>query len=295
MPRADRPASAVADELAGRILGSAKYRHLDPGLVRRVAGEAAERCTTRSHAEKYARRKLHQAVGAFISGAPADAVRGALAAVHSGTADVREAARSAMRAHASAAERLDWLVPFYGQVAEWCGQATSVADLGCGLNPLAIPWMGLAPGASYWACDVDRSLAAALAELGGIMPVCLEVGTCDLVASPPEITAGVGLLLKMVATLERQAPGSAGRVLRRLDCRHAVVSFARRSLSGRRGYGDARASVRRLAEGSSYVVAGEAAFGDEIVFHLEPRRLAAAGDPGAGQSADAGQLPGLYR
>jgi 16S rRNA (guanine(1405)-N(7))-methyltransferase len=283
MPRADRATSSVADEVAGRILSSAKYRHLDPVLVRRVAGEAAERFTIRSQAEKYAKRKLHQASGAFVSGAPANAVRGAVAAVRSGTADVREAARSAMRAHASSAERLDWLAPFYGQVAEWCGQARSVADLGCGLNPLATPWMSLAPGASYWACDVDRLLVAALAELGEIMPVRPEVCACDLVASPPELTADVALLLKTVATLEQQATGAAGRVLRKLDCRHVIVSFARRSLSGRRGYSDdAWASVGRLIEGSSYDMSGEASFGDEIVFHLESRRLAAADGLSAG-------------
>jgi len=260
---------ADAGDLAARILGSAKYRNLDPELVHRVAAEAAGRFRNRAEAEKYARRKLHQAFGAFVSGSPAEAVRTAVAAVTSGTAGVREAARAAMAAHSSSAERLEWLVPFYDQVAAWCGRPGSVADLACGLNPLAIPWMTLAPDACYWACEADGALVAALAGLGEIMPVRFRAVTCDLVASPPELSADVALLLKTVPTLQQQADGAAGRVLRNLTCAHVIVSFPRRSLSGRRAYSDdAGATAERLAAESSYRVAGAAEFGDELVFHL---------------------------
>jgi 16S rRNA (guanine(1405)-N(7))-methyltransferase len=281
-----------ADDLASRILGSAKYGHLDPELVHRVSAEAAQRFKSRNEAEKYARRKLHQAFGAFVSGSPAEAVRAAVAAVRSGTADVRETARSAMLAHSSSAERLEWLVPFYEQVAAWCGQPGSVVDLACGLNPLAIPWMSLAPDACYWACEADRVLVAALAQLSEIMPVRFNAVTCDLVASPPELSADVALLLKTVTTLQQQADGAADRVLRNLTCRHVIVSFPRRSLSGRRAYSDdARASARRLADASSYQVAGHAEFGDELVFHLEPTHLQPPALEVAGDRAGRQQCP----
>ncbi len=270
MDQKGKPATD-ATGLAARILGSAKYRHLDPGLVHRAAVDAVQRFKSRGEAEKYARRKLHQAFGAFASGSPAEAVSAMVAAVGSGPGDVREAARHAMRAHASSAERLAWLEPFYEQVTAWCGQPGSVADLACGLNPLAIPWMSLAPDARYWACEVDRALVAALARLDEIMPAAVQVVARDLVASPPELEADVAFLLKTVPTLQQQASDAADRVLRNLTCRHVILSFPRRSLSGRRGYSDdARASAERLAEAGSYQVTGEAEFGDEQVFHLEP-------------------------
>ena len=261
----------VTDEVTRRILDSAKYRHLDPGLVRRLADEACQRFRNSGQAEKYARRKLHQAFGAFVSGPSARAVQDAVAAVQSGTSGLAEAGRAAMRAHASSAERLDWLDPFYHQVAGWCGEPRSVADLACGLNPLAIPWMRLAPGARYWACEIDHALVAALARLDDIMPARVEVTTCDLVASPPELAADVAFLLKTMTTMEQQAGGATARVLRNLACRHVIVSVPRHSLSGRLTYrDDAGASVRQLAESSGYEVSDEAAIGDELIFHLTP-------------------------
>lgn len=256
-------------ELTRRILASAKYRNLDETLVRRVAAEAAQRCRDRQQAVKYAKRKLHQAFGAFCVGSPAVAVSGAAAAVRSGRSDLRAAGLAAMRAHASSAERARWLVPFYAQVADWCGHPASVVDLACGLNPLAIPWMELAPGASYWACEVDSELVAALAGLGDLLPVRLATATRDLVASPPALRADVALLLKTVPTLEQQGAGAAGRVLAALDCRHVVVSLPRRSLSGRRKYSaDAATLADEVLAASQYRIAGQATFGSELLYHL---------------------------
>jgi 16S rRNA (guanine(1405)-N(7))-methyltransferase len=259
----------MADAVARQILASPKYRGLDPSLVRRVAGEAAQRSRDRGQALRYARRKLHQAFGAFLVGSPARAVADVVASVAAGRAGLREAAIDGMRAHASTAERIDWLVPFYQQVGAWCGPAGSVADLACGLNPLAMPWMRLAPGASYWACEIDRDLAGALRELDPVMPARLTVTTCDLVAAPPVLRADVALLLKTVTTLEQQRAGASRRVLSALNCRHVVLSLPRRSLGGRREYtDDARALVRKVTEGTPFRWSDEAVLGDELLSHL---------------------------
>jgi 16S rRNA (guanine(1405)-N(7))-methyltransferase len=276
-----RPAeseAAMADDLTQRILSSAKYRNLDETVVCRVATEAVRRFRDRSQRIKYAKRRLHQAFGAFLTGSPAEAVTAMVTAVRSGQADLRSAARSAMTAHASSAERAGWLEPFYDQVARWCGTPCSVADLACGLNPLAIPWMRLSPDATYWACEIDTALVAALAGLDEIMPVRFTAATRDLVASSPVVRADVALMLKTVTTIEQQEAGSAGRLLSALDCRHVVLSLPRRSLSGRRGYsGDADAIVAEVVAGSRYRVSAEASFGTEILYHLTPK----AGERGA--------------
>lgn len=262
-------AEALGRQVAAQILASAKYGGLDPALVRRVAGEAAQRFGNRAQALKYARRKLHQAFGAFLVGSPVQAVNGVVAAVSSGQADVREAAVSAMRSHASAAQRAGLLVPFYAQVAAWCGEPDSVADLACGLNPLAIPWMALAPGAAYWACEIDGRLVAALAQLDPIMPASLTTSSRDLIVSPPRLRADVALLLKTVPTLEQQSKGASGRLLAALDCRHVILSLPRASITGRRQYAnDAAALVREVIAGTGYQWAGQATFGDELVCHL---------------------------
>lgn len=269
MTKADADATAASAQIAAQILSSAKYGGLDAALVRRVAGEAAQRFGNRAQALKYARRKLHQAFGAFLVGSPVQAVTGVVAAVSSGQAEVREAALSGMRSHASAAQRAGWLAPFYQQVAAWCGEPSSVADLACGLNPLAIPWMRLAPRASYWACEIDGNLVAALAELAPIMPARLTATTLDLIAAPPRLRADVALILKTVPTLEQQSKGASSRLLAALDCRHVILSLPRRSITGRLQYAnDAPALVRKVVAGTRYEWSDEATFGDEMVCHL---------------------------
>jgi len=265
----------LADDLTRRIRASAKYRSLDESLVRRVSAEAALRFSDRKAAVKYARRKLHQAFGAFLSGSAAREVTGVVQAVRSGrpdlttTAALRAAALPAMRAHASSAERSAWLAPFYDQVTQWCGIPDSVADLACGLNPLAIPWMALAPEASYWACEIDAELVAALAGLDEIMPVRLTAVSCDLVTSVPAVRADLALMLKTVTTIDQQSAGAAGRLLAALDCGHVILSLPRRSLSGRRGYSaDPAAIVQDAVAGSRYQIRHEAAFGTELLYHL---------------------------
>ncbi|HEY2551115.1 MAG TPA: hypothetical protein VGI64_11110 [Streptosporangiaceae bacterium] len=262
--------AAVSDELAAQILGSAKYRSLDPALVRRFTAEAASRFADRGRAAKYARRKLHQAYGAFLAGSPARAVTGVTEAVQSGRLPLREAALAAMRSHLSAAERAEWLDEFGEQLASWCGVLHSVADLACGLGPLAIPWLPLAPDASYWACEIDAGLVAALAGLGAVMPASITAVTCDLVGSPPELRADLALLLKTVPTLEQQRPGASARLLADLDCAQVVMSLPRTSLGGRQFTDDADALAREVTGGTRYVPRETAAFGNEVLYLLEP-------------------------
>ncbi|MCO5969073.1 16S rRNA (cytidine(1402)-2'-O)-methyltransferase [Actinoallomurus soli] len=270
MARSSGTQADLAAEVARQVLAAAKYRNLDPAFVDRLAQEAAQRFRDRNQAVKYAKRKLHQAFGAFVTGTPARAVADCVAKIAAG-ADPREAGREAMRAHASSAERVDWLEPFYERVAEWCGTPSSVIDLACGLNPLAMPWMALAPDAGYACYDVDRTLAEALPGLGTVFPVRVSAGAADLVGAPLSAQADVALVLKTLTTVEQQRTGAAQRLIAALDCRHIVVSLPRRSLSGKRNYADdADAIVRRAVEGTGYEVVDEAAFGDEALYHLVP-------------------------
>ena len=256
---------AEQDKLVSHILAAPKYRHLDEAFVRRVAADAALRFRDHNDAVKYAKRKLHQAFGAFLTGSPADAVRRCITAIGDG-ADVRDASRTAMRAHASTAERLPWLDPFYEKVSAWCGQTDSVVDLACGLNPLALPWLPLKPGGRYWCCDIDRDLVSALGDLGAAFPTAVEATTRDLLGGAAIPPADLALLLKTVTTLEQQRTGAGRIVLASLDCPHVVLSVPRRSLSGRVSYVDD--PVRGAVEGTRYRIADQATFGDELVCHL---------------------------
>jgi 16S rRNA (guanine(1405)-N(7))-methyltransferase len=250
-------------------MASAKYTGLDEGFVHRIAGEASDRFRTHHTAVKYAKRKLHQAVGAFVTGPPGVAVRSCVSAIEAGV-PVREACAAAMRRHASTAERAVVLEEFYRQIETWCGRPSTVADLACGLSPLAIPWLAMAPRAAYWCCDVDRDLAAALPALSEPFGVTVLAQARDLVRPADLPPADLVLLLKVLTTLEQQRSGSARDLLAALDAPQVAVSLPRGSLAaGRRYTDDPLELIGKATAGSRYRLAGQAAIGDEALFLLE--------------------------
>lgn len=251
------------EDLAQRILGSAKYRHLDPAFVTRLATEAAQNQRA-GDAEQQARRRLHQAVGAFALRSAAAVVERARAEVASNPVAAPEAWRRAAAAHRSTAERAAHFEELGALVGRWAGRPRSVADLAGGLGPLAVPWLPLAPEVTYLHIDVDVALAAALGRAGPLLGVDLVAQVRDLVEDPPTIRAELGLFLKAAPTLEAERSGSTATVLGRLTCQNLVISLPCRSLGGRRRYHqDPVGMVAGVAEPAGYRVADDTQFGNE--------------------------------
>jgi 16S rRNA (guanine(1405)-N(7))-methyltransferase len=241
---------------------------VDPELVARLAQEELPKARNRDDAVKRVKRRLHQAVGAFRSGrAPAT---GADWPVDDADA-LRDACADAMRRHASTRERLPHLDTFYTGVWRLTGMPGHVLDLGCGLGPLALPWMDIG-AARYDASDAD---AGTLDVVGGFLQAVGQphsVAVHDLVAGPPAVdaVADVAFMLKLVTTLDRQDADAADRLLRGVPARHAVVSFAARSLGGRGGRQRTyRERLDRLARDAGRVRdVAEASVPNELVFVL---------------------------
>jgi len=285
---------APAERVATAVVASRRYRGLDAELVRRVTAEELPRAGNEADAVKRVRRRLHQAVAAYRS-APRDG-SGALdlARLESawkgrlGDPAFRDACATVLRRHASTRERLPHLEHYFPRLWELTGEPPQrIADLGCGLGPLALPWMGLPAGAHYLAVDVDTAqldLADRFLALVG-QPhrvVAADLAATDLV---PDTLVGervdVAFLLKLVPLLDRRDRAAAGRLLGALDARDAVVSFPVRSLGGR-GKGMERTYRERLtglvaALGDRVNAVTEASIPGELVFVL---RLAERGSRG---------------
>ena len=138
----------VPGQIAGEVLKSSKYREIEPGLVRRVAErEAGNRRTSMRDAEKATRRKLHQVTAAYLPGEMR--YERWLAELRVAAADpeaLRAACLRIMAHHASTQERLRLFPGFYHEILQGIAPPGTVLDIACGLNPLAIPFMPLAPG-----------------------------------------------------------------------------------------------------------------------------------------------------
>jgi len=257
-------------EIVERVLRSSRYRDVDPALLHRLAGEELSRARNADDAVKRVKRRLHQAVGAFRGATRSSGIADAWSGDLSEPA-FRAACADALRGHASTRERVPHLDAFYAGIWAVGGVPGRLLDLGCGLGPLALPWMGLPDAATYVAFDVDRRPLVAVAGFLELVGQSHRVEVRDLVADPPSDPGDVALLLKLVTTLDRQDPDAATRLLRGLNVRHAVVSFPARSLGGR-GKGMERSYRDRLdrlvAEAGRVRAVAEVSVPNELVFVL---------------------------
>ncbi|MEO7296039.1 MAG: hypothetical protein ABIZ57_07835 [Candidatus Limnocylindria bacterium] len=260
----------MSAEIVERVLRSSRYRDVDRSLLSRLAAEELPRARNADDAVKRVKRRLHQAVGAFRGAARADTV----AAAWSGDlADpvFRTACAEALRAHASTRERIPHLDALYDGIWSLTGMPASVMDLGCGLNPLTLPWMGLPADATYLASDVDLRPLATVSAFLELVGQPHRVATHDVVERPPTDVADVALLLKLVTTIDRQDPDAATRLLAAVNVRHAVVSFPRQSLAGR-GKGMERTYRQRLerlvSDAGRASAVDDASVPNELVFVL---------------------------
>ena len=260
----------MSAEIVERVLRSSRYRDVDRSLLSRLAAEELPRARSADDAVKRVKRRLHQAVGAFRGAARPDA----LAAAWSGDLAepaFRTACADALRAHASARERVPHLDAFYDGIWSLTGMPGSVMDLGCGLNPLTLPWMDLPADATYLASDVDLRPLATVTAFLELVGQPHRVETHDVVERAPSDVVDVALLLKLVTTIDRQDADAATHLLMALNARHAVVSFPRQSLAGR-GKGMERTYRQRLkrlvAEAGRVGAVADASVPNELVFVL---------------------------
>jgi 16S rRNA (guanine(1405)-N(7))-methyltransferase len=264
----------MIEPIVDRVLRSARYRDVDRALLDRLAAEELPKSRNADDAVKRVKRRLHQAVGAYRGASAADPLAAVRAAWGGDLTDAafRAACLEAMRVHASTNERLPYLADFFAPIWELTGgPPRTLLDLGCGLGPLALPWMALPRTSTYHACDVDRRSLDVAGEFLRLVSQPHELHARDVVAvGPATIRTDVVLMLKLVPLLDRQDPAAAVRVLRAVESRHAVVSFPSRSLGGgRRGMASTHRGrlgdlVRELGAGD----VREASVPNELVFVL---------------------------
>jgi 16S rRNA (guanine(1405)-N(7))-methyltransferase len=221
------------DELTRLVSASLKYAAIDAGLVRQIGRRELAARRSLKEAVKATKNRLHQVAGAYQDARPryAEWVE-QLRAARDDRA-LRSACAAIMERHASTRERLPILESFYATTLAGLPPIRSVLDVACGLGPLARPWMPLADGAAYYACDIYADMAAFLNDFFAIAGVAGNAQVCDLVAGAPTQRADVALVLKALPPLEHLQKGAGLRLLRALRAEYLLVSFPARSLGGR--------------------------------------------------------------
>lgn len=228
---------AELERLTAAVREGRGYRTLCEPIVRRIGEMELRKRRPWKETVKETRSRLHQIAGAYLESPPPYAKW--LETLR--TADTAEARQGAlvtmMRRHASTAERLPELDGFYRAVFATLPPIRSVADIACGLNPLTIPWMGLAPGARYFAYDLYTDMMDFLQEAALLEPlldhVALTAAASDVAGNPPGEEVDAALIMKFLPVLQQVDRGGAAAWLRGLRARFLIVTYPTRTLGGR--------------------------------------------------------------
>jgi 16S rRNA (guanine(1405)-N(7))-methyltransferase len=231
---------------------SAKYREIAPELVATIGAHELRAHGNLKEAIKATKNTLHRVYGAFFAAPPRyDAWLSALAeAKDGGPEQWRETCLRVMGNHSSTRERAPTLDRFYADCLAGLPPIHSVLDLGCGLNPLSLPWMGLPSDVVYQCCDINADLVNFLNRYFTLAGAQGRAEVRDLIGNPPGQPVDLVLALKLLPTLETLERGAGAALLRTVRAKYLLVSFAERSLGGRRsglgrGHSEAFAAFAR--------------------------------------------------
>jgi 16S rRNA (guanine(1405)-N(7))-methyltransferase len=224
------------ERLIALVRQSGKYAGISEEVIRRIGLRQLGSHRSLKDAVDATKSKLHQVAGAYLDRRPPYAAW--LESLRMGRAGGTESFQAACHAvlareHASTRERADLLPTFYHRLLADLPPIRTLLDIGCGLNPLALPWMPLAPEAVYHAYDIHTDLIAFLAEFFEIAGVPGAAHLSDAVGAPPEQPADVALVLKVLPVLEQQDRTASLALLRALNAPVLIVSYPTRTLGGR--------------------------------------------------------------
>lgn len=224
------------EDLTQQVLNSEKYRSISPELVKDLLTRELARRAKPREAVKAVRSKLHQVGSAYQEKPPPYTAW--LADLASLPPDLRDPVvlsfiQRVLPAHASTRERVPILPRFFRECLAELGEISSVLDIACGLNPLAIPWMPLKQDFTYTACDIYADMIGFLNQFFLHFQVNGSASYADVTQTIPDVEVELTLVLKTIPCLEQLDKDSGRFVLNAIRSPNILVSFPARSLGGR--------------------------------------------------------------
>lgn len=258
----------------GELRDGRKYRTLalpDSTLKDLILQELPRR-KSKAEVMQVARKKLHNLIAPYL-GDP-DYPQAELDLNKAFQQDDRDAVRriclGLLAGHASTRERILVMEEFYRQLFAFTGKPQVILDLACGLNPFAIPWMGLEDGVQYHAFDIHQprvELINRFMQGWGLEPLACQQ---DILVEPPQIRADIAFFFKEAHRFEQRQHGCNRAFWQALDVKYLLVSLPTRNLTGQHSLLDRQRSlVSNTLKGLNWKVE-ELVFQDEMVFCIQP-------------------------
>lgn len=258
-----------AESIAKAVTGTSRRRHVQYSLAETLASQELKKGRRPIEAEKEVKNRLHQVLLSFE--ASTSAMSDLIIRINDAGSDrekLAETAKSGLLLHSSTRERMGFLADLYRFAFDGLHPG-KVLDLACGLNPLALPWMGLADGVEYLAVDASGLCGGAVDAFFRHWGVKGRFLQMDLAAQAPAGRFDIALMMKAIPTLDRIEAGLGMRCLERVEAAALIVSFPTKSMGGyKKGmvdfYGDA---FEESAESRGWSLE-RAEFPNELVYRV---------------------------
>lgn len=221
------------ETVVAKVQEASKYRDVAVDLIRALAASESLKEKRVDDAVQRVKRKLHQVIGAYVDSSP-PYQRWMKSLKEATDAEARLAVcRKILSGHASTRERVPEMSAIYEAIFSGIAPLTRIADLACGLNPIARPFMGIPQDTHYFASDVHGGLVKFISWFMDDLHYPGEARVADLLTEPGPAGSDVILLLKTLPCLEQIDADAGRRLLASLDAPYIVVTYPTATLGGR--------------------------------------------------------------
>lgn len=264
---------ALLERLIREIHGSRKYRELDlpTETLEDLLDQELGKGRTGSEALQAVREKLHNIVAPYLGDLDYSTASEKLAQAgrEGGMDAVKDVCLEFIGAHASTRERVPLLDAFYEGLWAVTGIPQTILDLACGLHPFGLPWMNLPSTARYYAYDLHAPRIGLINQFLGLMNREPLGFVQDILVSPPQVEADVGLFFKEAHRFEQRKKGCNRSFFEALKVRWLLVSLPESDLSGHHSLVDRqRKLMNTILSGSNWPVE-EILIGNELIFCIQ--------------------------
>lgn len=273
---------ADVEAVVTAVKQSTKYGDTSEATIRELAAEAVRQHKKSKPAIKAVRARLHSIMAPYLGDPDYTVAAARLDAAFAAedAAAIEAICLDCLHDHLSTRERLPILAEFYERIFAITGRPQSIMDIACGLNPLALRWMGLGAVSSgqlavsgeavrFYAYDIHEPRIAFINHyfrLEGLEPL---ARVQDVAMEFPQEQADVALFLKEMPRFERNYGGRGRPLLEALRARFLVISYPTISTHGGRNLTNRyREFMAQLIQGHNWPVT-ELLFAGELVFIVE--------------------------
>lgn len=173
-----------------------------------------------------------------------------------------------LETHISTKERLPYYSAIYREIFSITGKPKKILDLGCGLNPLSYRYLKSTP--EYYASELGKEDCKIIEKFFKENKIKGKVFQFDLLKDDysklPK--SDVCFLFKVLESLETVKKNVSLEILKKLNTRWIVVSFSKKSITGKTIKKKGRSWLRRMLSelGYNYQTLD---IGDEIFYVIE--------------------------